>query len=170
MRRILAILATVTMTGCASLAADIMTPGPKAETDPYDGATQVTQPPANASTASGPFVSLGMYWKSSTPDLVYVQPGVRGIRNVFDVDFTADGRRIEDAKPAQIFPDYGEMSSRAFAISYDEFRAIATAQTVRMKITTGSKHQVATFGQAHSSAMISHKLPEFLELVRQNRR
>ena len=180
MRNILFIAILLVVSGCASMN-DAMTPSAHVEKDKFDGATIVNQDSVSASSSVSDenMHSLGFDWTSKSPDVVYITVGVYGVANISGVKFNADGKIIESAKPVATSTDYANatiemvmagssgktFSTRRFVMPIDDFRTIATAQDVRMRIDRINSYSVSTFGPANGIAIINTKFKPFLEKV-----
>jgi hypothetical protein len=161
---IILIMATV-MSGCASMNA-AMTPGVKVTNDPYDGSKTVTQKPVSASSSlSKSWHTLGFVWTAKHPDTVVLIVGVNGIDNISDVDFMVDGKELTSIDTASSLTDYGDWSNRTFRIDLSEFKQLANADDVRMKVSRIDEYSVSTFGAANTGAIVNSKFPPFLEAL-----
>lgn len=141
-----------------------MTPQTKVTTDSFDGSTVVRQEPVSSSASlSEDWHTLGFDWTSRTPDVVFLTAGVSGTNNVFGLDFNVGGKMIR-AQEASLTTEYGSWSTRRFKVSYKEFEAIATAPSVKMKVSGANSYGVSSFGTA-TNALVNKKLPAFLQKV-----
>lgn len=164
-------IAFAAVAACASMN-DAMTPSLRVIRDDFDGATIIRQPQVNAATFGEAFHTLGFEWSQRTPDIVYVTAGTIGITSLQDLAFNADGRVIENLKLASnttSFDGTGAMTTslRRFAISWDDFRTIATARTVKMKLSKTNGYTVSSFGPdaGNGMAVVNAKLAPFIEAV-----
>ena len=65
--------------------------------------------------------------------------------------------------------DYGSWSTRRFALTYNEFVTIATAPTVKMKVSGANTYGVSSFGTS-TNALVNKKFPKFLRDVQAAKR
>jgi len=56
-------------------------------------------------------------------------------------------------------------STRRFAMPLDDFKAIATAKDVRMRVESIDTYNVSKFGSAYSNAIVNTKFAPFLEKI-----
>ena len=165
--------------GCASMN-DAMTPSAHIQKDEFDGSTIITQAPVSAAgSLSDAWNTMGFDWSSKTPDTVYVTIGVQGVSNISGVKFNADGAIIETAKPASVGTDYANAtigmamngigdkttSTRRFAMPLSDFKTIATANDVRMRVEMINTYNVSKFGKANKNAIVNTKFGPFLKKI-----
>ena len=147
-----------------------MTPASKVSTDDFDGSKIVSQAPVSSSSSlTEDWHTLGFDYTSKTPDKVYVTAGVSGTDNIFGLDFNIGGRIIQ-AQQASLTTDYDSWSTRRFCVSYKDFIAIATALSVKMKVSGANKYGVSSFGTS-TNALVNKKFSPFLQklqVVRSN--
>lgn len=164
---IIACASLVLLSSCGSMM-NAMTPQTKVVTDDFDGSLLVRQESVSASSSySEDLHTLAFDWSSRTPDIVFLTAGVKGIHNVNGLEFNAGGNRIV-AKTASTTTEYGDWSTRRFAVSFRDFEKIATASVVKMKVVGNNSYGVSSFGPT-SAAPVSVKLPNFLQKVRAHR-
>lgn len=159
-------LAGMTMLiGCASFNA-ALTPSLRVEKDEFDGSTIVYQPPVSAaSSLNEGWHQLGFEWSSKWKYNVFIIVGVSGVHNITSVDFKVDGEIIENIKEASKLTDYGEnISTRRFVTSLSNFKKIAEAKNVKMKVSGIDNYSVSTFGVGSSAPIIS-KFKPFVEKI-----
>ncbi len=162
------LLVIVLLSGCV----DALTPSTRVMRDPFDGAVIVSQANVNAAHINEGFHVLGFEWNSNRPNEIIAVAGVIGISNITGLAFNADGRIIT-ARPAGTPTDYGvpgpvRTSTNRFIITLDDFKTIANAQDVKLKIVRLGSYSVSSFGRApkHKNVVISMKLPGFIEKLR----
>jgi hypothetical protein len=157
---LLCILA-VTLNSCQDVNS-ALTPATKTSTDDFDGSTVVRQPPVSAaSSLAEAWHTLGFDWNSRTPEKVFLTAGVQGTANIFGLDFNVGGHFIT-ASETEIVTDYGPVSTRRFAVSRADFVKIATAPSVKMKVSGAHGYGVSSFGTA-TNALVNKKFPQFLQ-------
>jgi len=124
------------------------------------------QPVSAASGLSDAWHTLGFEWSQKTPNVVYVTAGVQGITNIFDLAFNADGQVVDNLKTASAQTEYGQWSTRRFAMSWGEFLSVANAKEVKMRVSRANDYTVSSFGPAHPNALVNTKLAPFVAKVR----
>ncbi len=145
------------------------TPSAKTVINDFDGSTEVHQSPVSAAISlSEGWNTLGFSWLKNNPEYVYLIVGAQGITNISSVAFNIDGDVIELHEPASHLTDYGEWSTRPFVITLEDFRKLAKADTVKMKVVMIDSYAVSTFGQGHPQAIVSGKFYEFLNQIDAN--
>ena len=145
-----------------------MTPASKVTTDAFDGSKIVSQAPVSSSASlTEDWHTLGFDYTSKAPDKVYLTAGVQGINNVFGLDFNVGGRMIA-ANRASLTTEYDSWSTRRFWVSYKDFIAIATAPSVKMKVSGANSYGVSSFGTS-TNALVNKKFPPFLEKLQSAR-
>lgn len=173
-----ALLATlIALTGCAGLD-DAMTPGLKVVNNDFDNSVIVDQPLVVANRASlstnDSWHQLGFEWSTSTPDVVYITAGVVDrILNIYSVAFIADDQNIAGIELASNNTVYDagtgaaplKKSTRRFALPLTEFRKIAAARIVKMKISRDNDFTLSRFGQDYPDVTVSRKIVAFLAKV-----
>lgn len=143
--------------------------------DDFDGATIVRQPPVVASrptlTNDDTPQSLGFEWSSKTPDRIFITTALFEIQNIENVEFIADDQSIQGINPASTMTQFdtqkAESSSRRFSMPIGEFRKIAAARIVKMKITRINTYSVSRFGQDYPNVMVTDRFAPFLAKVDQ---
>jgi hypothetical protein len=139
-----------------------MTPASKVTTDDFDGSKIVSQEPVSSSASlTEDWHTLGFDYTSKSPDKVFVTAGVQGINNVFGLDFNVGGKMIH-AQEASLTTEYSAWSTRRFYVSYKDFISIATAPSVKMKVSGANKYGVSSFGTS-TDALVNKKFPPFLQ-------
>jgi hypothetical protein len=150
------------LSGCADMA-NSLTPGVKVTKSEYDGTIEIIQASVSSSNSlSEAFHTLGFRWNEMAPEKVYLTVGVYGIGNVTGVAFNADGNKLENIQTASNLTEYGDWSTRQFVMPLDDFKILATASDVKMKVSRIDKYTVSSFGQANTNAAISGKFLPFL--------
>ena len=165
--RIFAFILTLSLvSGCATMN-DAMTPSLAEFKDDFDGSMVVRQSPVSSSSSlSEGWHTLGFEWNQKTPDIIFITAGTNGIVNITDVVFNADGQIISSIKPASTITEYGQWSTRRFAMSWENFLKVANAKSVKMKVARINDYTVSSFGPNHSKAIVNTKIPPFVEKVR----
>ena len=159
---------SIILSACQSYNA-AMSPDARTIVDDFDGSKVIRQDPVSAaSSLSESWHTLGFEWVSKWPDKVFLTVGVHGIENVFNVQFNVGGEIIK-GEEASYGTDYGDWSSNRFIVSYFDFEKIATAPTVKMKVSTGNSYGVSSFGGT-SMAVVNSKFQPFLNKINQLRR
>jgi hypothetical protein len=158
----------VLLSGCAA-SNDALTPSLGVIKDDFDGSLIVRQVPVSAaSSLSEAWHTLGFEWTQKTPETVYLTAGARGIVNIEKLAFNADGRIIDNIRTASATTDYGQWSTRRFAMSWDDFLAVANAKSVKMRVSMNNEYTVSSFGPAHP-ATVDSKIPPFVARVQELR-
>lgn len=151
--------------GCASINQGL-TPSAKTVASDFDDTIEVIQDSVSAaSSLSEGWHTLGFRWSSKAPDIVFIKVGTKGIVNISAVAFNIDGNIIRIDKPASTLTDYGDWSTRQFSMSLEQFRQMAAAQTVKMKVVMIDKYSISSFGQSNPSAIVGGKFAPFLQQV-----
>ena len=151
--------------GCASMN-DALTPSMQVKKDSFDNSTVVIQEPvSSAGSIKEAWHTLGFSWNQKTPDIIYITVGTNGIVNITNVAFNADGKIISNIKTASATTEYGQWSTRRFAMSWDDFQTVANAQLVKMKVSRINDYTVSSFGKERSGATINSKFPPFIAKV-----
>jgi hypothetical protein len=163
------ILAISLVAGCATMN-DALMPSLSVIKDDFNGSTIVRQYPVSSSSSlSEGWHTLGFEWIQKTPDTIFITAGTNGIVNITDVAFNADGQVISSIKPASTITEYGQWSTRRFAMSWEDFLKVANAKSVKMKVVRINDYTVSSFGFDHSEAIVNTKIPPFVEKVRELR-
>jgi hypothetical protein len=153
------------LAGCAGIN-QMLTPGVQIEVDTFDGQRRVIQAPVSAASGlSEGWHLLGFEWASGNPDLVYLDVGLTGIDNVMGVKFNVDGVVIEGVVVSPVTRFEKRNSYRRFSMPVSEFRVMAGAETVKMRVVTITEYSVSSFGSAHKGAVVSDKLLDFLRAI-----
>lgn len=165
-----AMLATLlTLSGCAGFNA-AMTPSAEIIKDDFDGATIIRQSPVSSSSSlAESWHTLGFEWTTKKPDSIYITAGlVMQTENIQNVQFKADGQTIENIELASNNTAFeNSASSRRFSLPLSEFRKIAAARVVKMKIThnNGNNYSVSSFGLDYPNVLTTSKIPPFMNKV-----
>lgn len=153
------------LSGCASVS-EAMLPDPQTITSAFDGSTEISLDPINAS--AGPDDSaqaVGFFWTSRQPEEVQAVVWVPGIQSITAIGFNADGEIIEASRATTALTQHDTAvlgsSTKRFPLTVEQFERIARAQTVKMKVTSTTSYGVSTFGNGHPNSYISMKLPAF---------
>lgn len=156
------------MAGCAATN-DALTPSLVTIKDEFDGSLIVRQVPVSAASSLGEaWHTLGFEWTQKTPDTVYLTAGARGIVNVEKLAFNADGRILDNIRTASATTEYGQWSTRRFAIPWDDFLVVASAKSVKMRVSTINEYTVSSFGPTHP-ATVDSKIAPFVVRVKELR-
>jgi hypothetical protein len=156
------------LTGCAATN-DALTPSLAQIKDDFDGSLIVRQVPVSAASSLGEaWHTLGFEWTQKTPDTVYLTAGAHGIVNVEKLAFNADGRIIDNIRTASATTEYGQWSTRRFAMSWDDFVTVANARSVKMRVSMINEYTVSSFGPAHP-ATVDSKISPFVARVQELR-
>jgi len=173
MRKEFLFLLGILLAGCASMN-DALTPGSSVVKDEFDGTLIVRQPPVGASSSFSEHVhSLGFEWFSREPNKVYLDTGAHfGARTggMIGLSFNVDGEifSAEQANPFTRRDRQTYKESARFAVTFDQFRRIASANVVKMRIDGLGVSTVSSFGRGTGSgAMVTPKLAPFVEQVLQ---
>ena len=156
-------LAATALSSCQSYT-ELMTPSARISSDSFDGAKVINQPPVSAAASmSENWHTLGFDWNSRTPDKVFVTAGAPGTQNIFGLAFNAGGKVIT-AQPTSLMTEFGVSSTRRFVMNYRDFETIATAPSVKMKVSGANSDGVSSFGTS-TKALVNTKFPSFLQQV-----
>jgi len=172
MNRLICLILTTLLTGCASMQ-DAMTPSAAVIKDDFDGKIIVRQAPVGAASSLGEtFHSLGFEWTEKFPNTVFLTAGFAlGVRSIQDVAFNADGRIVDKIKQASVLTDFERAGSatssyRRFEMSLEDFRIIANAKEVKMRVGGINDYTVSSFGPATGAgAAVTLKFRPFLEQI-----
>ncbi len=155
------------LVGCANMN-DAMTPSLRAQSDPFDGSTIISQAPVSAaSSMSEGWHTMGFEWNQKYPDVVFLEVGTNGITNVTGVAFNVDGKIIENIKEASVLTKYGSWSTRRLVMPINDFVKVAQGQDVKMKLMQIDTYSVSSFGSSNSGAVVNSKFPPFLNKLRE---
>jgi len=150
------------LSGCASMN-DSLTPSVTTKKDAFDGTLIINQSPvSSASKMSEPWHTMGFTWKEQNPDTVYVTAGVHGINNITKLAFNVDGEIINNIRTASSLTNYGDWSTRKFAVPIQTFVKIAKGKDVKMRISQIDTYSVSSFGSSNTGAIVNSKFPPFL--------
>ena len=150
--------------GCSSMN-QAMTPGTKRVVSDFDNAIELIQAPVSASSSLGEgWHTLGFRWNSKSPDFVYLMVGTKGVVNITGLSLNIDDEIIT-VETASTLTDYDEWSTRQFVMPLEQFRVLAVANLVKMKVTMIDKYSVSAFGKTKPGAIVSGKFSEFLRQV-----
>jgi hypothetical protein len=134
--------------------------------DEFDGSTIVQQDAVSSSSsyAEG-WHTLGFEWHQKTPDIVFVTAGTNSVAAITDLAFNADGELISRIKPDSAITDYGSLSTRRFAMTWQDFLKIANAKSVKMKLVRINDYTVSSFGTENSGAVVNSTIAPFVAKV-----
>ena len=161
---LLLILISVFLSNCMSVNQSL-TPSANTVVDSFDDSIKVIQKPvSSASSINEAWHTLGFRWKSKTPNIVFLDVGTAGTNNVMVVAFNIDGNIVElkALSPVTEFED--DRSYNTFSMSLDQFRRLATAKVVKMKVESINEYTVSSFGE-ENKATVNGKFASFLEQV-----
>jgi hypothetical protein len=172
MNRLICLILTALVTGCAGMQ-DAMTPSASVIRDDFDGKMIVRQAPVSAASSLGePFHTLGFEWTEKYPNTIFITTGFAfGLRSIQDVAFNADGRIVDKIKQASVLTEFDRFgtatsSSRRFEMSLEDFRIIANAQEVKMRMGSINDYTVSSFGPATGvGAAVNTKFRPFLDQI-----
>jgi len=155
------------LVGCAGVN-DALTPSAETFVDQFDGRQIVRQ--ASVSAASGlseDFHTLGFEWMEKYPALIFVTVGhAMQIRAIQDTAFNADGHIFDNLKPASALTEFAHGASfRRFEMPLDQFRALARANVVKMRVGGINDYTVSSFGIGAGQAIVNSKFAPFLTAV-----
>lgn len=173
MKKLIFMAMMLVLSGCAGMGSamnDAMLPGTSVMKNDFDNSTIARQPAvvANRPTLTNDDSAqlLGFEWVSSTPDIVFITPGLLQIENIYDVALIADDQNIQGIKLASNSTVFERgQSVRRFSMPLDEFRKIAAARIVKMKITRNNDFSVSRFGQEYPDVPASGKITKFMAKV-----
>jgi hypothetical protein len=152
------------LASCSSMNQSL-TPGTKTVVSDFDNSVEVIQNPISAASSLGEgWNTLGFRWNSKRPEAVYLMVGTKGIVNITGLSLNIDGEII-DVETASTLTDYDEWSTRQFVIPLEQFRKLAAADLVKMKVIMIDKYTVSSFGQTKPKAVVSGKFEGFLTQV-----
>jgi hypothetical protein len=83
--------------------------------------------------------------------------GTQGIVNITAVAFNLDAKIMQLNKPVNTLTDYGEWSTRQFSMPLEQFRILASAKTVKMKVVMIDKYSVSSFEKSKPLAIVVGK-------------
>lgn len=99
MRVCFQLLGVLLLSGCAAFS-DLTTPSLVVSNDPFDNAVVVVQAPVSAARSLSEQANLlGFHWKSLAPNFVVFTVSVTGNVAITDLQFNADGQRIQKLVP-----------------------------------------------------------------------
>lgn len=169
MMRALLFVLLASLTGCQLFPLQVMK-------DDFDGATIVRQPNLVASrptltTEDNP-QGLGFEWSTAKPDIVLLTAGLFEISNIEKLEFIADDQPITGVALASVITEFNTSkyssapaSMRLFSIPMAEFRKLANARIVKMKISGIGNYSVSRFGQDYPDVMVSSRFAPFLAKI-----
>lgn len=145
-----------------------LTPGVKVVVSDFDNSIEVIQKPVSSSSKiTEGWHTLGFRWNNQAPKHVFLTVGVKGIENISEVDFNIDGKFVSP-KTASTITNYSDWSTRQFVMTIDNFKALAKANSVKMKVTIIDKYTVSSFGKNYPNAIINGKFLDFLTQIETN--
>ncbi len=159
------VLSAFIIGGCASVNQRLT---PSAETvvsDSNDTIEVIQAPVSAASSISEDLHALGFRWSNKTQDMVFITVGAAGIVDISAVVFNIDGNIISIDKSENTLTDFENWSTRQFSMSLEQFRQIAYAQIVTMKVVMIDKYSVSSFGISKKGAIVNGKFTSFLQQV-----
>ncbi|MES1982379.1 MAG: hypothetical protein V4443_07875 [Pseudomonadota bacterium] len=173
---LLAIL--LVLSGCTSSINKLTTPNAQVSKDKSDGSVYVRQPPVNASrdsfSSGDAWHTLGFEWLSRIPDTVFFTVGVIGqASQIQDLALIADDQVIQGIKPTSdtninIDQSVGiplKDTYRRYSMPLDEFRKVAAARVVKMKIFRAHDTSSSQFGKDFPYVAVNGKFSPFLNKV-----
>jgi len=165
MKQLICIFVLISLVfSCASINQGL-TPGAKIIVSDFDNSIEIIQKPVSAaSSLREGWHTLGFRWNNNAPDLIFLTVGIKGIENISGVAFNVDDQIIR-AEVASNLTDYDEWSTRQFSMSLNQFKKMAIAQIVKMKVLMIDKYSVSSFGQSKQNAIVSGKFSKFLDKV-----
>ena len=154
--------------GCAATN-QALTPSVKTVVSDFDGSIEVFQKPVSAASGmKDSWNMLGFRWTSKEPNYVFLIVGLKGIVNISSVSFNIDGNIVRLDETARKFTDCNECknrkSTRQFSMLLSQFRVLASAKIVKMKIESKDTYYVSSFGQS-KRATVGGKFAPFLQQV-----
>jgi hypothetical protein len=181
MRAIATVLIGLALAGCASLPSlggtqdtqERELPAPSGPVPPlsvvrdeFDGSIIVQQDAVSSSSSyTEGWHTLGFEWHQKTPEIIFVTAGTNSVATITDLAFNADGVLITRITPASALTDYGSLSTRRFAMTWQDFLKIADAKTVKMKLVRISDSTVSSFGTEHPGAVVNSTISPFVAKV-----
>lgn len=163
-------LISIVSSGCTTLN-DSLTPSSYIQKDGFDNSIRVIQEPVGASSGfSESFHVLGFDWSEKAPNIVFITAGVRGIHNIYDVQFNADGQIINNLIAISNSTDYDGMSKthslRRYSMPINNFIKIANSNIVKMKVVGQHGYTLSSFGRNKSGNMVNTKFKPFIGKIR----
>ena len=162
---VLVVLFVIFLAACTSTSQS-PTPAAKTTGDDSGKTIRISQKPVSAAnnTKKGQNI-LGFSWKSTAPEIVILEVGTQG-NYVKAVHFDIDGNIVRYDKPESTLTSYGTWSYGTFLMPLEQFRTMANAKEVKMKVIYGTdRYRVTSFGKAKGNAIVDGKFPPFLEQV-----
>lgn len=149
--------------GCATFN-DALTPKVTITKDDYHDSTIISQQAVSAAAdLSESYHMLGFNWNSKYPDKIILAVGVDGVDNVTGACFKIE--ELEICSKSASYTNYGSQSYNYFSISLDEFKKIANADIVKMKVTRLDKYSLSSFGKKRELAIVNKKFQPFLDAI-----
>jgi len=150
---------------------DSLTPSLEVSNDPFDSTITLSQKPVSSSGISEDWHTLGFSWNESTPDIIYLTVGTQGIDNVSGVQFMVDEKLVKSADTASVNTKYGGFSTRRFYIPVDDFKLIANAKLIKMKVMHIDSYTVSSFGEdAGMTRTINSKFKPFIRELNKHKK
>lgn len=153
--------------GCVGVN-DALTPSAQTIVDQFDGRQIIRQAPISAASGlSEDFHTLGFEWMEKYSDLIFVTVGhAMQIRAIQDAAFNADGKIFDKLKPASALTHFEHGASfRRFEMPLDQFRVVARANVVKMRVGGINDYTVSSFGPGSGEAIVNSKFAPFLTAV-----
>lgn len=154
--------------GCASTN-KALTPSAKIVVSNFDGSIEVFQKPVSAASGmKDSWNMLGFRWTNKAPNYIFLTVGLKGIVNIKAVSFNMDGNIVRIDEPVRKSTNCNECKNRKstpqFSMPLSQFRVLASAKIVKMKIESKDTYSVSSFGQS-KRATVSRKFAPFLQKV-----
>lgn len=165
----------ILLAGCTSFNQK-MTPGVSTQVDKFDGSVYINQPPVGcASDLSENIMAMGFWWSEKNPGVVALDVNYHGSVAMMSLEFKIDGEDVQTTKRAgltdidinrdRLSGVVSSNSQKTFFISLEDFRRMARADVVKMRVLLSTSHLFASFGKSRKAAIINGKMTPFLELV-----
>lgn len=164
-KALLVILFVIFLAACMS-ASQSPTPSAKTTVDDSDNTIKVIQKPVSAAnnTKEGKNI-LGFSWYSQAPNIVFLDAGMSGRTKVTGVAFDIDGDIVEFKSLSGGTRFENNWSYITFLMPLDQFRRMASAKIVEMKVEKNFAYSVSSFGKTRPNAIVNGKFAAFLEQV-----
>jgi hypothetical protein len=164
MKKIAVLLLLVLLSGCATFN-DMLTPTVETKRDAYDGTVSVFQDKVSAaSSLSEAYTFMGFTWYAKEPLYVIIHAGIyAGWLKVNGVRFKIEDTGEEIIAKSKIINYDAKISGNFFGISLEDFKKIANANSVLMKLEPIGA--VSSFGKNRDGAIITAKFKPFLDEI-----